>query len=260
MDLYHPTVALARHSDDALHDGSAVPSPICAVYAAQGDRDPLVEQLTLAGIRVLATRDRDLLRRLLATGLADVALVKVRSSDGAAIVRWVRSTEHRVPLLAVLEGNGGSTTDALAVAGADDVARSVDPASSLARRVHALRDGARPSPRAVRPAAVDERITTPTSLRIGCLEVDFRTLQAWRAGAPAHLRPLEYRLLAALLQRDGAPATRAELLQEVWKLPPDVRTRTVDTHVLTLRAKLEPDRHRPRHLLKVPRIGYRLVR
>ena len=62
------------------------------------------------------------------------------------------------------------------------------------------------------------------------------------AGTPVQLTPKEFDLLQALLRRDGAVASRAELLQEVWKYAnPDIMTRTVDIHVGELRRKLEAD-------------------
>jgi DNA-binding response OmpR family regulator len=79
-----------------------------------------------------------------------------------------------------------------------------------------------------------------------------------RAGAPVALRPKEYELLVALLRRDGAVATRHELLREVWGYDDSVTSRTVDTHMAELRRKLEPDPGNPRHLLTVRKTGYRL--
>ena len=63
----------------------------------------------------------------------------------------------------------------------------------------------------------------------------------------------------ALYRRQGAAASRVELIQEVWGYPASVITRTVDTHIAELRAKLEADASHPRHILTVPRVGYRLA-
>jgi len=72
------------------------------------------------------------------------------------------------------------------------------------------------------------------------------------------LAPLEYDLLLALFDRRGAVATRHELLREVWGHQAAVVSRTVDTHILELRKKLERDPARPRHILTVRKTGYRL--
>jgi DNA-binding response OmpR family regulator len=77
-------------------------------------------------------------------------------------------------------------------------------------------------------------------------------------GATVSLAPLEYDLLLALFDRRGAVATRHELLREVWGHQAVVVSRTVDTHILELRKKLERDPARPRHILTVRKTGYRL--
>jgi DNA-binding response OmpR family regulator len=81
-----------------------------------------------------------------------------------------------------------------------------------------------------------------------------------RGGAPVALRPREYDLLLALLDRAGGVATRDALLREVWGYERGVTSRTVDTHMAELRRKLEPDPAHPRHLLTVRKTGYRLAR
>jgi len=81
-----------------------------------------------------------------------------------------------------------------------------------------------------------------------------------RGGREVLLTPKEFDLLVAVLRRDGAVATRVELIQEVWGYPSSVITRTVDTHIAELRRKLEDDPSAPRHIVTVPRAGYRLQR
>jgi DNA-binding response OmpR family regulator len=90
--------------------------------------------------------------------------------------------------------------------------------------------------------------------------VDLGTHEVHRGGVPVALRPKEYELLVALLGREGRVASRAELLEEVWRYEPDIYSRTVDIHMGELRRKLEADPARPRHLLTVRKTGYRLRR
>ena len=75
-----------------------------------------------------------------------------------------------------------------------------------------------------------------------------------------NLTTREMGLLRALVDRGGEAVTRGELLESVWGLRPDTRTRVVDSFVVRLRRYLEPDPARPRHLLSVRGRGYRLVR
>ena len=70
---------------------------------------------------------------------------------------------------------------------------------------------------------------------------------------------LESELLRYLVARPGQGVARSELLNEVWGYERYPTTRTVDTHVLNLRRKLEPEPARPRYLLTVHGVGYKFV-
>jgi DNA-binding response OmpR family regulator len=98
------------------------------------------------------------------------------------------------------------------------------------------------------------------SERFGDVEVDVASRRVLRAGREVALTPKEFDLLVALTRRRGAVASRTELLQEVWGHRAPVASRTVDTHVAELRRKLEADPSRPRHILTVRKVGYRLER
>jgi len=94
----------------------------------------------------------------------------------------------------------------------------------------------------------------------GGIEVDLMAREVYRRGEAVSLSPLEFELLVALLRREGAATPRSDLLREVWKYGPGVVSRTLDTHILNLRTKLEDEPSTPRHILTVRKIGYRLDR
>jgi DNA-binding response OmpR family regulator len=48
-------------------------------------------------------------------------------------------------------------------------------------------------------------------------------------------------------------------LRDVWGYTDGVQTRTIDTFMLALRKKLEPDPKKPRYLLTVTGVGYRFL-
>lgn len=75
----------------------------------------------------------------------------------------------------------------------------------------------------------------------GCplkLDVTARRLTGGDDTAPQELTEKETRLLLALLHREGAPIARERLLADVWTYQPEVSTRTLETHLSRLRAKL----------------------
>jgi DNA-binding response OmpR family regulator len=97
--------------------------------------------------------------------------------------------------------------------------------------------------------------------RFGSVDVDSGARVVRRSGTQVALTPKEFDTLVLLLRRAGHVVTRAELLQEVWGYEDtDVLTRTVDIHIAELRRKLEDDPAKPRHILTVRKVGYRLER
>lgn len=98
------------------------------------------------------------------------------------------------------------------------------------------------------------------SVVIGSATVHFDRFEIETPSGTVNLTTREAGLLRALLERDGDAVTRGELLEEVWGLRPETRTRVVDNFVVRLRRYLEEDPSRPRHIVSVRGHGYRLVR
>ena len=70
------------------------------------------------------------------------------------------------------------------------------------------------------------------------LFVDLRDQLVVLDSQPITLTRTEYRLLALLAERAGEIVPRAILLMAIWGYGPEVRTRTVGTHIQRLRKKL----------------------
>ncbi len=93
--------------------------------------------------------------------------------------------------------------------------------------------------------------------RVGDVDVFPSRRLVVRNGAAIPLTHKEFGLLMALVAAGGAVVSRDELLREVWGRVDAPPTRTVEAHVLKLRNKVESDGRRPRHILAVPKVGYR---
>ncbi|HEX5054262.1 MAG TPA: helix-turn-helix domain-containing protein, partial [Planctomycetota bacterium] len=87
---------------------------------------------------------------------------------------------------------------------------------------------------------------------------DLDAYEVRRGRTVQRLSPTETAMLALLWQERGRVVDRARFLREVWG-GASIGDRTVDTHLLHLRQKIERDPKAPVHLLTVHGVGYRLA-
>jgi DNA-binding response OmpR family regulator len=154
--------------------------------------------------------------------------------DGLEVCRRIQA--HRpVPVLMLTARDDEKDLLVGLAVGADDYLTKPFSMRVLAARVHAL---LRRTERA--PIAAAE-------LRIGDLEINQEERRVRRAGSEAHLTPIEFELLVYLAQRHRSVLSRERLLAEVWGWAEGCGTRTVDSHVKSLRRKLGADLIRTVH-------------
>jgi len=94
--------------------------------------------------------------------------------------------------------------------------------------------------------------------KIGDIEIDIRSHRVLRAGAEVSLTRKEFDILVVLSKRRGEVVPREELCDLVWGPDVFITHRVIDTHIASLRKKLEPDPEIPGHILSVRGIGYKL--
>lgn len=97
-----------------------------------------------------------------------------------------------------------------------------------------------------------------TVIRVNDLEVDIARHRATFRDSVLNLTPKEFDLLAFLARNKGLVFGREQLLEQVWGYDYPGDTRTVDVHVRWLREKIEEDPAKPRRLLTVRGVGYKL--
>jgi DNA-binding response OmpR family regulator len=130
--------------------------------------------------------------------------------------------------------------------GAEDyVAKPFSLAELLARVRAALRRGPRPAQ------------SSPSALLFGDVRIDTAARTVTRAGAPVEMTATELDLLLCLIEARGAALSRDAIFTRVWGPNHHGTPRTIDNFIQQLRAKLEPEPQRPRHLITVRGIGYR---
>ena len=96
-------------------------------------------------------------------------------------------------------------------------------------------------------------------IRAGELVLDVPRMRTQVDGRDIDLTPTEFTLLATLARQPGRIFTRTQLLDALHGVAFESYERAIDSHVKNLRRKLEPDPRRPRYVLTVYGVGYRLT-
>jgi len=103
---------------------------------------------------------------------------------------------------------------------------------------------------------VGEEKRTEDVFNFSDVSVDFRRHEVLRAGEKIHLTALEFKLLRFFIERKGEVVTRDDLLDEAWGNA-IISPRTIDSHIVHLRKKIEPDPSHPRYLVSIRGVGHR---
>jgi two-component system KDP operon response regulator KdpE len=168
--------------------------------------------------------------------------------DGIEVVRGVRKWST-VPII-VLSARSQETDKIGALdAGADDYVTKPFTVGELLARLRV----------ALRRAAIHGRPEANEAFANGNLLVDLLRRQVFVKEQEVHLTPIEYRLLAVLIQNAGKVVTYNHLLRDVWGPDKVDEYHSVRTYIADLRRKLEEDPTRPVYLHTEVGIGYRLV-
>jgi DNA-binding response OmpR family regulator len=205
----------------------------------------LQQDLLLEGYQVEVVHDGERAIQRAGQGEIDLMLLDVMlpRKDGFAVCRELRRAGKRMPII-LLTARTHEAEKVLGLElGADDyVTKPFSPMELRARIKAALRRSAE---------------GLPQVYRFGDLEVDFSRFELRRQGRPVDVTPIEFKLLAALVQQKGTVLTRQQLLDHVWGPGVFVTDRVVDTHVGNLRKKIESNPDQPAWLVSVRGVGYR---
>ncbi len=156
--------------------------------------------------------------------------------DGHEVCRRIQAVRPVPVLMLTARDDEADILVGLAV-GADDYLTKPFRMRELVARVAALLR------RVDRAAELASRGTTD----LGDLRIDAGARRVWSGDDEVHLTPTEFDLLLCLAATPGVVLTRERLLAEVWGWPGASGTRTVDSHVKALRAKIGADRVRTVH-------------
>ncbi|MBO1062266.1 MAG: response regulator transcription factor [Aphanizomenon flos-aquae CP01] len=162
--------------------------------------------------------------------------------DGVEFCRWLHHQQQPLVLMLSARTNESDIVTGLK-AGADDyLSKPFGMQEFLARVEAIIRRNRTPS--------------APAYLDYGSLQIDLVQRRVRFQGEFIDLTPQEFSLLYVLAQAGGMALSRSELLRRAW---PDAidNPRTIDTHVLSLRKKVELDPRQPSLIQTIRNVGYR---
>lgn len=110
-----------------------------------------------------------------------------------------------------------------------------------------------------RRARAAEASTDVEEISFGDIHINFRRHEGTKQGAPLALSDRAYLILQVFARHRGDVLSREQLLSEAWGLSRELNTRTVDNHIVKIRQAIEDDPNRPRYLVTVHGIGYKLA-
>lgn len=106
----------------------------------------------------------------------------------------------------------------------------------------------------------DDASADSAPLTVGDVTLDVDRHEVTVSGETVALALREFELLGYLMSRAGRVVTREVLMRHVWGHNYIGDTKTVDTHIMRLRVKLEPDPAKPVRITTIRGVGYRYER
>lgn len=167
--------------------------------------------------------------------------------SGLEVCRQLRAKRASIPII-MLTARGQEVDKVVGLElGADDYVTKPFSIRELLARVKAI----------LRRTAVIPKDQDRHSF--GDVEVDLQRCRVVRSGKALDISSTEFELLKYFICHAGETLSRDRLLEDVWGYDNYPTTRTIDTHLVRLRQKLEPDPEQPQYFLTVHGTGYRFV-
>jgi two-component system, OmpR family, alkaline phosphatase synthesis response regulator PhoP len=210
-------------------------------YLKQAGYRVLSASTAETGLHILRRETPDLL--ILDLGLPD--------RDGWDLTRLIRSDRQlaNIPIIMLTARVEESDKIVGLELGADDyITKPFNPREVVARV------------RAVLRRINAGKTTHPRRISIGDLTLDLSEHNLMAQGRQVELTPTEFELLTLFMENPGHTYTREELLEKTLGYSYEGTGRTLDSHIMNLRQKIETDPRHPLYIQTVHRIGYRFTK
>jgi DNA-binding response OmpR family regulator len=167
--------------------------------------------------------------------------------NGFAVCEEVRKSHPIIPIIMLTARSQETDKIRGLESGADDYVTKPFSVGELVARINAI------FRRLHRSAPPDEEIA------IGTAVVYPRRHELVRHKRSIPLSFYEVEIVRLLHERGGQVVSRDELLEKIWGAAGHSQSRSVDNFVVKLRKKIEENAAKPRHIVTVYGMGYKLV-
>ena len=164
--------------------------------------------------------------------------------DGLEVARRVRKSSEVPIIMLTARGDEADRVAGLEIGADDYVVKPFSPRELVSRVRAVLR-------------RAEGNGYRPTILESGGVRLDLDQRHVTVQGTAVELTPMEFELLALLMESPGRVFTRLQILEAVRGVAYESFERSVDTHVKRLRQKIEPDAESPSYVLTVYGVGYK---
>jgi DNA-binding response OmpR family regulator len=209
---------------------------------------PLAEALSEGGFdTILVSRGDDVLNCVLGQS-PDIVLLDVvlPGMDGFEACRQLRQRGIRTPIILLTARKTDELHKVVGLEiGADDYIIKPFGIRELEARIR------------VQLRHSERRCEPPLQrYRFDDVEIDFENRRVTRRRARVELTAKEFDVLRFLIQHRGELTTRESIMQQLWGYSEGANSRTLDTHILNLRKKLERNPAEPRRIVSIYGAGY----
>lgn len=210
----------------------------------------LMDELESEGYRVFTSGNGNDGLKLVQEKEPDLIILDIMlpGMDGYEVCKRMRSEGNTIPVI-MLTVKDKEIDKVLGLElGADDYVTKPFSVRELSARVKTIF------------RRLDEYSGGTDSCNIGETSIDFRKYEAVRKGVKIDFTPLELQLLQFFVKNRGIVLTRDQMLDNVWgEDNVIISLRTIDSHVASIRKKLEENPSDPKHILNIRGVGYKLT-
>lgn len=176
--------------------------------------------------------------------ILDIMLPEISGLD---ICRSIRKKSN-VPIIMVTAKDSEVDRVTGLEIGADDYVTKPFSVRELLSRVRAV----------LRRSTITENLSDDV-ITSGNIEISLNKYEAKVDGNIIDLTPREFELLYALCENKGNLMSREQIFDEIWGYSFVGNTKTLDVHIQRIREKIEEDPKKPKRLITVRGVGYKLV-